>query len=111
MDCVSEMGSSLKPLSKEDLAKLREAVEAEVAGLVSMEVLKGVLEEMYDRLGGGEAFDDVVEGTAIQIQRLYGIGHGREMLKFTEALGNLALEQEEEIRKRIRKLANLGERK
>lgn len=109
-DCVLQMGQGLKKMSKEDLRRLRDAVNEETAGLMSMETLKQLLEEMYDRLGAGDQFDLVIEHTAIQIQRYAGLGMCREMLKFSQALGQLALEQEEEIRGKIRKLTELGER-
>lgn len=111
MQCVVDIGSDLaaKPLSKEDVERLRNTVEAETAGLLSTELLKGILEEMYDRLLGAEHFDDVIDHAALQIQRLAGLGMAREMLKVTDALSSLASEQEEEIRRRIRKLSALGQ--
>lgn len=110
-ECILAMGSGLKKLSKEDLRRLKDAVNNETAGLMSTEALKQLLEEMYDLLSqGGVAFDEVIEQTAIRIQRLAGLGMGREMLKFTEALGALALEQENEIREKMRRLTALGEK-
>jgi hypothetical protein len=108
-DCILAMGSGLKKLSREDLRKLKAAVNEETAGLMSMEALKGLLEEMYDSLNTpGVTFDVVIEHTAVRIQRLAGLGMGREMLKFTEALGALAASQEEEIRQKMRRLTDIG---
>jgi hypothetical protein len=107
--CILSMGAGLKKLSKQDLRNLKEAVLEETAGLMSMETLKSVLEEMYDAMSTGAiAFDDAIEQTALRIQRLAGLGMGREMLKFTEALGALAVSQEEEIRQKMRRLTDLG---
>lgn len=110
MNCLVNAVSNLKPLTASDKRRLKAEVEAETAGLMSTEALKGLLEEAYDRLSQGEIFDLVIDDTANQIQRLAGLGAAREMLKFTQALGGLALEQEEEIRRKIRKLAALGNR-
>lgn len=108
-DCILTMGAGLKKMTKEDLRRLKAAVNEETAGLISMEALKSLLEEMYDSLStGGLVFDEVIEQTAIRIQRLAGLGMGREMLKFTEALASLAVTQEEEIRQRMRRLSDLG---
>lgn len=110
-DCILKMGSGLKKLSKEDLRKLKQAVNDETAGLMSMDMLKQILEEAYEHHMKGElGFDEVIEQTAIKIQRYAGLGMCREMLKVTQALGQLAIEQEEEIRTRMRKLTALGER-
>jgi hypothetical protein len=109
-ECIQTMGSGLRKLSKEDLRRLRAEVEIETAGLMSMEALKQMLEDMYDRMTSGEGFDEAIEETAIQIQRYAGLGMAKEMLKVTQALGNMALEQEEEIRKKMRKLVTLGEK-
>lgn len=109
--CIQTMGSGLKKLSKDDLRRLREEVEIETSGLMSMEALRQMLEDMYDRLSSGEGFDEVIEETAIQIQRYAGLGMAKEMLKVTQALGSLALEQEEEIRKKMRKLISIGEKR
>jgi hypothetical protein len=104
------MGSGLKTLTKADVRRLKAAVNEETAGLMSLEAVKQLLEEMYDALKlGGVSFDLVLEQTAIRILRLAGLGMAREMLKFTQALSGLALEQEEEIRQKMRKLTELGE--
>lgn len=108
MDCIVSMSSNLRSLSSADKRRLKAEVEAETSGLMSMEVLKGLLEDAYERLSKGDGFDLVIDDTANQIQRLAGLGAAREMLKFTQALGGLAVEQEEEIRRKIRKLAALG---
>lgn len=109
--CILVMGSGMRTLSKDDLKRLKSAVNEETAGLMSMEVMKQVLEEMYDRLSAGkEEVDDIITHTAIQIQRLAGLGMCREMLKFSQALGKLALDQEEEVRIKMKKLSELGER-
>ena len=108
MSCIMKMASNLRTLSATDKRRLKAEVEAETSGLMSMEVLKGLLEEAYDRLAKGEGYDLVIDDTANQIQRLAGLGAAREMLKVTQALGSLALEQEEELRRKIRKLAHFG---
>lgn len=110
-ECILTMGSGLKKLSKDDLKNLKAAVNQETAGLVSMEALKQLLEEMYDTMHEGNiAFDAAIEQTAVRILRLAGLGMAREMLKFSQALGTLALEQEEEIRQKMRRLVELDEK-
>lgn len=109
-ECILSMGSGLKKLSQEDLRKLKAAVNQETAGLISMETIKQLLEEMYDTMQGGQiAFDVAIEQTAVRILRAAGLGMAREMLKFSQALGTLALEQEEEIRQKMRRLIELDE--
>lgn len=112
MECVLSMGADMasKRLSKEDLKRLKAAVEAEIAGLMSTEMLKGILEDMYVAIEDGNPFAEAVDSAAVQVQRLAGLGMAREMLKVTQALGSMALEQEEEIRSRIRRLSALGEK-
>lgn len=107
MGCITA-GGRLKQLSAADKLALKSAVETETAGLFSPDVLKDVLEQGYDRLNKGEAFDQVLEETAMEIQRLGGIGMCREMLRVTDALGELARGQEEEIRRKVRALTRPG---
>lgn len=105
--CVTK-GGHVTRLTPEDLKRLRRAVEAETAGLLSQELLLEILERMYDRLAKGEPFDATIKETAIELQRLAGLGMCGEMLKITTALGNMATEQEEEIRRKMRVLSGLG---
>lgn len=59
-ECILTMGAGLKKMSKEDLKRLKAAVNEETAGLMSMEALRGLLEEMYDAMStGGLVFDEV----------------------------------------------------
>jgi hypothetical protein len=108
LDCISRTAKVTTGLTPEQRRLARASIQAETSGLFPLETLKSVLEDGYDRLAGGEPFDTVIEDLACEVQRLGGLGMCREMLKVTEALGDLAHEQEEEIRRKIRSLANVG---
>lgn len=112
VDCIFEMGSGLKTLSKTDLEALRRekaAVEAETAGLfLSAGLLRGVLDDMLDGVEGGDDREACVTRAANDIQRLGGIGMCREMIRMSEALGDFARGMEEEARRRMGALSKLG---
>lgn len=109
--CTFKLGEGMnRKFTKDELRLLRIMVNEETAGLMSMEILKAHLREMHERVNRGEDYDGVVDETALRIQILAGTGMCREMLKVTQALQNMALEQEEEIRSKIRKLTDLGEK-
>ena len=95
-------------MSDRQRRELKATIEQETAGLFPSEALRGVIERGYDRLASGEDFDLVIEDTANEVQRLGGLGMCREMLRVTEALGDMAREQEEEVRKKIRSLSRLS---
>lgn len=94
-------------MSDKQRRDLKATIEQETSGLFPSETLRAVIEQGYDRLASGEDFDLVIEDTANEIQRLGGLGMCREMLRVTEALGDMAREQEEEVRKKVRALSKL----
>lgn len=109
--CILKQGEALRPagpMSDRQRRELKATIEQETAGLFPSEALRGVIERGYDRLASGEDFDLVIEDTANEVQRLGGLGMCREMLRVTEALGDMAREQEEEVRKKIRSLSRLS---
>ncbi len=109
--CVASAGAALresKPLTKQQLLELRAAIEQETAGLFPKSTLRALLEGCFKRVTDGEDAAAVAEDTASEIMRLGGLGMCREMLKVTDALGQLARDQEEEVRTKVRALSRMG---
>lgn len=104
-DCIFEMGSNLKQLSKEDLKRARAAVEAETTGLFSPEILGGILENLLESVENGEDREMALVHAANEIQRLGGLGMCREMLRISEAIERMAYDIQEETRRKIRILS------
>lgn len=110
--CTFKIGEGMsRKFTKDELRLLKIMVNEETAGLMSMEILKAHLEEMHERLVKGDNFEGVIEETALRIQILAGTGMCREVLKITEALQKLGLEQEEEIREKMRRLTSLDDKR
>lgn len=113
--CIFAMGESQKHLTREDRNRLKAYVDQETAGLIPAEALKLILEEAYDKLSKAtDPFDIVIDDTANEIQRLAGLGMCRHILQVIEglekassSLGDLAREQSEEIKRKVRVLSNL----
>lgn len=111
MECVVRTGSALrrsKPLTKEQLKILRDAIEHETGGLFPPATLRTIIEAGLDRVAGGDPRETVVEELACEIQRMGGLGMCREMLKVADALADVARDQEDEIRDKVRRLSKLG---
>lgn len=111
MECVVRTGSALrraKPLTKDQLKILRDAIEHETGGLFPPATLRAIIEAALDRAADGDPRETVVEELACEIQRMGGLGMCREMLKVSDALSEVAQGQEDEIRDRVRRLSKLG---
>ena len=89
--------------------KLRKAaIEAETSGLLPREILRGLIEEGYDRLVSGKGkFDEEVEQLETAIQKLAGLAVSKNVMQVLEALGKLVEEQQEEVRGTVKRLAAL----
>jgi hypothetical protein len=56
---------------------------------------------------GGASFDEEIERLAVEIQRLTGLAVARKTMEILDALSRMVSEQEEEVRRVIRKLGKL----
>lgn len=109
--CFVDRAQKRKALSGEDRRRLKAAVKEEMASLLPRDVLRGLIEEGYERLLKGEGeFDDEVGRLTNEIERLAGLAMCKEMLQVIRTIGDAFGEQEEEIRGKMRRLAELARR-
>lgn len=106
--CFIEKASQPKELKREDLDRLKREVQGETAGILPQQTLLDMIEGGYDRImQGGASFDEQVERLAVEIQRLTGLAVARKTMEILDALAHMVSEQEEEVRRVIRKLGKL----
>lgn len=106
--CFVKRAEGRKPLSGEDRKRLKEAVKEEMDGLLPRDALCEAVEEGYGRLVEGEGeFDEEVGRMVNEVERLAGLSMCREMLGIVRGLQDVLVEQEDEIRQKMRRLAEL----
>jgi len=94
-------------LSREAIAKAKEAIDGETAGLFTPGMLDVILDELIEHVESGEDVALAKVKAVNDIQSLGGIGACREMLKMAEGLGQFAHQAEEEARRKLGVLMKL----
>jgi len=106
--CFVAKAQEARHFSKDDVARLKRAHLEETAGPIPRTFLLQILESGYDRISRGEEpFDQILQDMTNEIERAAGLFISREILQVIEACQHVFLEQEEEIRQRMRKLSGL----
>lgn len=106
--CFIDRASQSRELKREDLDRLKREVQGETAGILPQQTLLDMIEGGYDRImQGGASFDEEIERLAVEIQRLTGLAVARKTMEILDALSRMVSEQEEEVRRVIRKLGKL----
>jgi hypothetical protein len=106
--CFIDRAGQPRELKQEDLDRLKREVQGETAGILPQQTLLDMIEGGYDRImQGGASFDGEVERLAVEIQRLTGLAVARKTMEILDALSRMVAEQEEEVRRMIRKLGKL----
>lgn len=105
--CFFAKVGTIQNVPKERYRELKSAIESEAAGILPWPGLKMILEAFYDQVARGGAFDQAIEENGLAIQRLAALGACREILRFSDALGEFAKTMEEDIRARMKKMADL----
>lgn len=107
--CFFAKVGTIRSIPKERYREAKSAIEAEAAGLLPWAGLRAILEAFYDAVAAGAQLDRAIEEHGLMIQRLAAFGACREMLKFSDALGEFARTCENEVREKMEKLAKSGE--
>ena len=107
--CFFAKVGTIRSIPKERYREAKSAIESEAAGLLPWTGLRTILEGFYDAVAGGAQLDRAIEEHGLMIQRLAALGACREMLRFSDALAELAQTWENDVRERIGKLAKIGE--
>ncbi len=109
--CFVERAQKRRSLTGEDRRRLKAAVKEEMASLLPRETLRQIVEDGYERLLKGEGdFDEEVGRLTNEIERMVGLAMCKEMLNVIHTVGEVFGEQEEEIRRKMRRLADLNRR-
>lgn len=109
--CFVEKAQKKRSLTGEDRRRLKAAVKEEMASVIPRETLRQLIEEGYERLLRGDAdFDEEVGRLTNEIERLTGLAMCKEMLVVIRSIGDVFGEQEEEIRRKMRRLGDLTRR-
>jgi len=106
--CFMKRAERRRALTGDERTRLKEAVKEELAGVLPREALRGELEASMVRLMKGEAdYEEEIGRIVNAVERLAGLAMCREVLSVLDALQAATLEQSEEIRKKMRRLASL----
>jgi len=106
--CFINCAGENRKLDPKDRERLKKALLEEEARVLPRGMLLEILESGYDRISQrGGSYDEALEQTADEVDRLACLFVSRQILSVLEALQSALLEQEEEIRRKIRKLASL----
>jgi pantoate kinase len=109
--CFIARAQTQRALTGEDRRRLKAAVKEEMGSVLPRETLRQLIEEGYERLLKGEGdFDDEVGRLANEIERIAGLAMCKEMLDVIRTVGDTFSEHEEEIRSKMRRLANVSRR-
>lgn len=109
--CFIARAQEQRALTGEDRRRLKAAVKEELGTVLPREALRQLIEDGYERLLKGEGdFDDEVGRLTNEIERLAGLAMCKEMLDVIRTVGDTFSEHEEEIRGKMRRLANLSRR-
>lgn len=118
-ECIFGLASKQTSVTREKIRETARAVERETSGLIPPEALRALIEGAIERAQAGEQTDLVVEFVAMKIQCLAGLRMCGEMQKMAEGFREMSarvkdgLEEaavgiEEEVRRKVRVLTNLG---
>jgi len=106
--CFINRAEENRKLDPKDRERLKKALLEEEARVLPRGMLLEILESGYDRVNQrGGSYDEELEHIADEVDRLACLFVSRQILSVLEALQSVFLEQEEEIRRKIRKLASL----
>jgi len=106
--CFINRAQERRPLSKDDLARLRKSVQRESAGPVPRTILEDILHDGLRRAyAGKEDTPAIVQSMADEIERLATLAVGRQVIDVISALQKSLLEEEEEIRRQVKRVADL----
>ena len=109
--CFVERAQKKRSLTGEDRKRLKAAVKEEMASVLPREALHQLIEEGYERLLKGDGdFEEEVGRLTNEIERMAGLAMCKEMLEVIRSIGDVFGEQEEEIRRKMRRLADLTRR-
>jgi len=107
-DCFITRAQENRKLDPLDKERLKHSLLEEEARILPREMLLSILEDGYDRAVRGKgSYDEELGHVADEVDRLACLFVSRQILSVLEALQGVLLEQEEEIRRKIRKLASL----
>ena len=105
--CFWEKTSTIRSIPKERYREIKSAIEAETAGLLPWPGLRAILEAFYAAVCQGSQLDRAIEEHGLMIQRLASLGACRELLRFSDALAEFAATWENDVRSRMKKIADL----
>lgn len=105
--CFCKKAEEHRQLEGKDKKRLSRAVKEEMAGILPREALKELLEDGCHDLIQEADTDPILNRMVNEIERMCGLAMCREILNVIQGLQGEMGEQEEEIRKKIRKLAEL----
>lgn len=120
--CVFKLGSKTRKITRDDLERAKREVELETAGLFPPEMLLAIVRSFADAVEAKEVSrEDLERRMCNELQRLGGLGMCREMnkqagafremaSKVNEGIDTLVVGLEEEVKRKIRILSDLGRR-
>ncbi len=104
--CVFEQSTKRRALDPKDRDRLKREVEAETAGFMPTSVLVDTI-LLWARTHGIQVTEDQARHLSNEFQRYAGLSVCREVLGVIKAASKGFEEQEEEVRRKIKKLAAL----
>lgn len=105
--CFCDRAQERRTLTKDDRNRLRRAVKEEMSGILPRQALRDLLEDGCHELIQDADSEPVLNRMVNDIERMCGLALCRELLDVIRGIRSGVEEHEEEIRKKIRKLAEI----
>ena len=101
-------GAFRQNLTPEQRRHLKDIVRDEMSGVLPKAVLRGVIEDSFDRIVTEKADpEEELNHLVNRIEQIVGLAISREVLAIIQAIGSTLGQQEDELRDKIRKLGKL----
>lgn len=106
--CFINRAQERRAVTRDDLDKLRKSVKREMAGPVPRTILEDILQDgLRKAFSGKDDIPVIASSMADEIERLATLAVGRQVIDVIDALQKSLLEEEEEIRRQVKRVADL----
>ena len=106
--CFITRAQERRPLSKDDLERLRKSVRHESSGAIPRAILEDILQDgLRKAYAGKQDIPVIVASMSDEIERIATLTVARQVIDVISALQKSLLEEEEEIRRQIKRVADL----
>lgn len=108
--CLQSMAGTIKPLTADERRRLKEEVKKEMEGILPASSIRSITEEGLDRIlksSSKTAYEEEISRFVNEVQRIAARALGAHILQVIEAMRGGLLEQEEIVRRDLKKIGGL----